>query len=482
MRIASKIYVPIFVLVLACLPARADIGLLLNAQPNDHIEISIGQITGEGHSAVYMSRVCAASPVQLRLCGPGEEGSVIQAYEDYEEDRPFEWNVVPLSMYLYGVDRLSEKPLFASQQLRLALQQRYRATHLAEICTTQKCISDPNANWRDAVAAAFVREIYIFQVHTTVEQDAEFIRQFNVRANVNHYSGFSWNCADFAKLVMNVYFPHSAHRDVINDFGVSGPKAIARSFSHYAEHHPELDFRVIRIAQLPGSYRHSSDCHEGTEQTFRSKKWLIPVAALEVQAVPVLAASYLLTGRFDPNRELRKFPSERAGWLQEQLSDAKHDGDKDAQQALRQQLQDERATELGVERQWQDYRNRFNEVLRTAIDDGVIADQHQLTTLFTQFRTHGSIYVESDEQPWLEMTNNGRVRRVGLTAQNIFSPESDQELALQLLLARTHALLAANSKHRELLPDFESDWRLLQHAEQLAHVRSAPQIASRILR
>ena len=36
---------------------------------------------------------------------------------------------------------------------------------------------------------------------------------------------------------------------------------------------------------------------------------------------------------------------------------------------------------------------------------------------------------------------------------------------MQVLLARTSALLSVNAKHRELMPDFQNDWALLQAAE-----------------
>ena len=465
MRLWHKTIFPLLVLTAAHLPARADIGLLLNAKPNVHPELIKSEIIGEGHSAVYLSRICPASPVELRLCRPDEPGSVIQNYEDYKEDHPYEWNVVPLSVYLYGVDDLGDRPLFGSPELRSVLQESYRDKYLQQLCTTSRCITDPQANWRDSVAAAFVREIYIFEVHTTVEQDEQFIREFNARPNVNHYNGVSRNCADFAKLVVNTYFPHSAHRDVVNDFGMTGPKAIARSFTHYAERHPELQLRVVRIEQVPGAYKRSSDCREGTEQTVRSTKWLVPITIVEVHAVPILAASYLLTGRFNPDHELRKHPSEDVALLYEQLADAKQDGDQAWQQELKRDMQVDRVREIGDEQQWQQYHERFQEILRTAIDDGVIADRHQMETLFRALPANGRTYLDENGQPWLEMANGGDLRHVGLSAANVFSAGSDRELALQLLLARTNALLSAKSNHRELWPEFESDWALLQRAE-----------------
>jgi hypothetical protein len=470
------------VLLLLCLPARADIGLMLNAKPNEHVEIGFAEITGEGHAAVYLSRVCAESPVKMRLCRPGELGSVIQNYVDYKEDQPYQWNVVPLSVYLFGVDELQDKPLFASPEIRTGLQERYRRLHMQEVCTTDECMNDPDANWRDAVAAAFVREIYIFEVKTSVDQDEEFIREFNARENVNHYSGFRRNCADFAKLVVNTYFPHSAHRDPINDFGMTGPKAIARSFAHYAEHHPAMDLRVVRVAQVPGTYKRSSDCKEGTEQTFRSAKWLIPMIAVEAHAVPFLAASYLLTGRFDPNHELRNHPSPEAAALQQQLAEAKRDGDRSGSKQLKHQLKAEEASQLGSEEQWRQYRARFEEVLGTAVADGILNDRRHVRAVFRELQAHGRMYLDDRQQPWLEVTQQGAVVRVGLSAGNILDAQSDRRLALQLLLARTSALLSPNAKHRELWTDFQNDWALLQAAEEARIANGGRVVATRASR
>ena len=466
MRHWQKLLFTFCILMLARQLARADVGLLLNAKPNVHPELVKSEIVGAGHASVYLSRICPASPVKLRMCNPGELGSVIQNYADYKEDEPYEWNVVPLSVYLYGVDDMTQRPLFGSPELRKLLQERYRQTYLRDLCMTERCISDPDANWRDSVAASFVREIYLFEVHTTVEQDEEFIREFNARPNVNHYHAVTNNCADFAKMVANIYFPHSTHRDVLNDFGVTGPKAIARSFTHYAEHRPELQLRVIRFEQVPGTYRRSSDCREATEQTVRSTKWLVPIAVLEAQAVPVLAGSYLLTGHFNPDHDLRKHPSEDVAALYEEMRQAKQSGDKDQQRQLKRELETDRARELGTEQQWQQSREHFEEILRSAMEDGVITDHVKLNAVFRTLQAKGEFSLDENGQPWLTIESGGELRRVGLTEANVFSPESNGKLAMEMLLARTSALLFAKSNHRELWPEFQSDWALLQRAQQ----------------
>jgi hypothetical protein len=474
MRLRHFIALLSFVLA-SCFAARADIGLVLAAKPNVGLELG-NELTGAGHTGVYLSRVCADTPVRLRLCRPDEQGSVIQNYEDFKEDAPYQWNAVPLNMYLYGVDDPQQRPMFGSPELRTALQDRYRAQYLRDICTTNRCIGDPRANWRDSVAAAFVREIYVFQVRTTEEQDEQFIREFNARANVNHYSGFVSNCADFAKLVMNAYFPRSTHRNVIADLGLSSPKAIARSFTHYAEHHPELELKVVRVEQLPGTFKRSSDPHEGTEQLLRAKKWVLPVGIFGYQALPVLAAAYFFTGRFNPDLELREHPSDEAALLQNQERGAKRDGDKALRRKTQDDLRAEIESQLGTPEQWTTLQQRFDEVLGTAVADGVVTNRRELRTLFRELQAHGHVYIDDDQQPWLEVESAGKLRRVGLSESNVLGANSDRRLGFQLLLARTQDLLFAESKRRELYPEAQHDWELLQRAEQAMRTPGAGQV------
>ena len=102
-------------IVVACVAsstAYGDVGVVLN----ESLDTSVARITGSGHSAVYFSRICPASPVKLRLCLPGEQGSVMSNYTTLGEDQPFEWNVVSLNVYLYGVENPRYRPIVGSQK------------------------------------------------------------------------------------------------------------------------------------------------------------------------------------------------------------------------------------------------------------------------------------------------------------------------------------------------------------------------------
>jgi len=86
-------------------------------------------------------------------------------------------------------------------------------------------------------------------------------------------------------------------------------------------------------------------------------------------------------------------------------------------------------------------------------------------SVFRELQTQSRMYLDQSQQPWLEVTREGEVQRVGLSASNILDAQSDRRLAMQVLLARMSALLSANGKHREPWADFQNDWALLEAAE-----------------
>src|ERR1017187_252019 len=48
---------------------------------------------------------------------------------------------------------------------------------------------------------------YTYEIETTEEQDGALIRALNTRPNHSHFS-FVWrNCADFARCIINFYYP-----------------------------------------------------------------------------------------------------------------------------------------------------------------------------------------------------------------------------------------------------------------------------------
>src|ERR1700723_1696533 len=299
----------LFVLALAALltsRARADAGVVLN----ESLDTSVARITGSGHTAVYLSRICPdGSPVKMRMCLLGEQGSIVSNYTTLGEDQPYEWNIVPLSVYLYGVEDPGDRPLVSSKAIKAALEERYRVKYLAAICTEERCRTGKSAEWREMVGATLERSLYMFLVKTSVEQDKSLIAEFNVLPNVNHFNAMTRNCADFARRVMNFYYPRAVSPDYINDFLMTSPKAVTHSLTRYAAAHPELGLRVLHFAQVPGTIKRSYECRNGTEEIYHSKKFLLPLGIFAWQGIPAAFSTSALTGRFNPEHQFEAHAS-----------------------------------------------------------------------------------------------------------------------------------------------------------------------------
>lgn len=440
--------------------ASADVGVLLN----ESLDTSVARITGSGHSAIYFSRICAESPVQLRLCHDGENGSVMSNYTTLGEDQPFEWNIVPLSLYLYGVEDPANRPLLATWKIKHALEERYRGSVLASYCQSANCRTSGKAEWREMVGATLERSMYAFVVSTTVEQDQAFIDKFNALPNENHFNGVTNNCANFTSRVLNSYFPKSAHGDYLNDFGMTSPKAIARSFAKYGEHHPESHFYVLHFAQMPGTIKRSSECRSGTEQLYHSKKLLIPMAIFAPHELGVVAASYVLTGRFNPEHELERHPSPQASELDQEIREAKGAKDPARQAELQALVNEQKAEAVGTPAEWKEYRERFDVLAEQAVRNEVVPDREFLEHFFKFLDHSGRISVDSDGSLWMELAEGGKAYRFGVSASSVFAAGSDSQWAYALTLARAEHYLNSPKHSRETMPNFRSDWTLVESA------------------
>jgi hypothetical protein len=456
----SASLLPLFfaALLFALAPTRAsaDVGVILN----ESLDESMDRITGTGHMAVYFSRICADTPTKLRLCAPGESGSVISTYINIGEDHSFQWNIVPFNVYLYGVEDPGNRPIFASYKIKHALEERYRQNYLNGLCDTTACQTSNKSEWREMVASTLIRGMYLFVVDTSVEQDRALINEFNNATNENHFNGATNNCADFARRIVNTYFPHAASRDVLNDFGMTSPKSVARTFTHYAQRHPELNLRVMHFAQVPGTIKRSSEVRAGTEQLLRSKKLLIPMAAFAYEALPVVAASYVITGRFNPEKEFEKRPA--TNLAPENLASAPRLQDV--------ALQDQRAQIVGTSAEWKNYRKAFDTEIEQNPDSPEARDRSHFFKLLDE---KGTASVGSDGAAWMQLSENGETVSVGVSASNVLAQESDPQLAYSLLLARTSVFLKSPKHRRETMLEFHQDWANLQRASAGAAAVSA---------
>ncbi len=464
--------------------ASADAGVVLN----ESLDTSVARITGSGHSAVYLSRVCPDnSPVKMRLCRPGEQGSVLSNYTTLGEDSPYEWNIVPLSVYLYGVENPADRSLMSSREIKSALEERYRQKYLAGLCDTKKCLTSNSAEWREMVGATLERSLYMFVVKTTVEQDEALIAEYNARPNVNHFHGATNNCADFTRRVMDFYFPHAVHRDALNDFFMTSPKAAAHSLTKFADANPELELRVVHFTQIPGTIKRSSECRSGTEEIYHSKKFLAPLAVFAWEAIPAVTASYMLTGRFNPEHQ---YEARAAADLDLPYADVLSfpQSETVSVQELAQEETARREAILGTNADWQQNQASFAIAVQQAVNDEVIPGRGYLKHVLRTLNRGGKVSADADGALWLSIDPvvsgiAGAPVRVGISESNLLSAGSDPQFAYQLMLARLDRELASPKHSREDLIEFRRDQYMLaaSRAPLLAQVQPtcAPQPTTR---
>ncbi|HEY4009469.1 MAG TPA: hypothetical protein VGM11_04915 [Acidobacteriaceae bacterium] len=275
------------------LPARAEVSLLLE-QPYG----GLGVVNPTGHAALYFDHICAATPIELRPCRPGELGAVISRYDGIDHR---DWVAIPLVAYLYAVESPADIPTTMNRAEEVRLRDQYRRRELESVAPDLPDGGTPGGNWYELVGSAYDRAIYGFSVATTAEQDASLMAMFNDRRNVERYNGAFRNCADFARTTINHIYPHAIRRNFIADFGLTTPKQVARGLSHYAHKHPGVDFHVFRVPQVPGSIWRSYGIQGVTESLI--KRYGVPLVVLSPVATGVVFVAYLGHGRFDMPRD-----------------------------------------------------------------------------------------------------------------------------------------------------------------------------------
>jgi hypothetical protein len=255
-----------------------------------------GAINPTGHASVYLSRVCAETPVVLRRCDPGEFGIVISRYRRLSG---YDWIAIPLVPYLYAVEDFASIPEEANRETVSYLRDEYRRKHLREIVPDGAGGQTPKGSWVELVGAAYNRKIYGFQIETTEAQDQYLISVLNSRKNKSHFDLFFNNCADFSRGILNFYHAGAIRRNYIADAGITTPQQIAKSLISYIKHHPGLPLSTFFLPQIPGSRQPSHRVDSVSAGLVKSKKYILPLAAFHPWVACSIFAIYLANGRFN---------------------------------------------------------------------------------------------------------------------------------------------------------------------------------------
>jgi hypothetical protein len=414
----------VLVLASTCL-ANASATLLLE-EPYG----KLGFFTATGHAAVYLSGVCAETPLVLRACAPGELGAVISRYDGVGG---YDWAAIPLIPYLYAVEKPEDIPLFVDPTMVAFLRDQYRRKYLQEVAPDLATGGTPGGNWYELVGSAYDRASYAFELETSAAQDQAFIQAYNAAPNRSHFRTVSRNCADFAKDVINFYYPKALHRSVVADVGITTPKQMAKTLVKYSSHHPQLTFSRYVIPQVPGSAARSAAVHGVVESFFTSKKYIVPSAVVSPVFAGFVGAVYVGTEakHFDPSRNALVYNAERS--LEPPIG-----------------TEDRRSYELEL--------NHLvaSEVLKTS-------SPHVEKTL-ARMMNNATPGFDSDGRLVLRIRVGSEEVDLGVAQGNIFSAESSGRFTQQLLEARLQEELRRGNPPKASESDVEKDWTLLQRA------------------
>lgn len=431
-----------------------------------------GEFTGSGHAAIYFSALCAESPTQLRHCKLGEEGVVITTYPEWGSKAKPRWIAVPLTAFLYAVISEANIPVYGNGKIRRYLRNKYRIGHLADLVPSNLDGTMPSGRWSEMLGVAINRDVYALTVKTTPEQDSKLLADFQKIANVSNFSNTYNNCADFARDTINMIFPGATHRDVLNDFTMTTPKAIAHSFTRFATARPELNFHIVKYSQIDGAIRRSLNNRHFTEKAIVSKKYFLSMAFTMPELIPIMGLTYLTTGWYNVDTQYKKYAGEEIAEINLLAKRLKYRklissfavvpdrlptlGELDKRRAAH------REEMFGTEQLWRDYRKQFDPMLAKAVEKRYFLDTKEVQTFYKDLELQSEPELDRDGQLVLKVNDRGTIETVGLTKHNLLSPDNSRRLAYKLMLAKVNAVLSAPSRNRPSRKEFEEDWLLLQ--------------------
>lgn len=427
--------------VLACVSLAGASATLFLEEPYG----KLGFFTATGHAAVYLSGVCAETPVVLRPCQPGEAGIVISRYDGVGG---YDWVAIPIMPYLYAVDRPEDVPLFVDSKTVAFLRDRYRRQYLESVAPDGKNGETPGGNWYELVGSSYDRTIYGFQIDTTPEQDAALIRKLNAQSNRSHFRTVSSNCADFAKGIINFYYPKTLHRSVVADVGITTPKQMAKMLVKFNQRHPDIEYSHFMIAQVPGSTPRSFAVHGVVESFFKSKKYMVPSIVVSPIFAGCVFAVYegVGAGRFHPARSALVLESD--GTLEQPIG---HEDLRAFQQQLKNLLASEYPVSSGqsVEKNW------------------------------ARLQAKAKIEFDAQGRPELELQQDDQLVRIGLSEENVLTGSAPSPLVRELLEARLQTELRSKAAHEISEDDVTRDWNLLLQAGHTADSSIAERASQR---
>lgn len=272
-------------LFLPAISAHADVTLFIESPIN-----FLGHVSSTGHAALLVDRLCSDDHIHMRWCRVDENGAVVSRYKGIDG---YDWLAMAPGPYLFAVDSSDEIPEVTSIAEVDGLRTEYRTNHPGSFEH-----DPPEDGWIQLLGASYRRRIICVHLRTTIAQDERLMQWLNRQPDRTHFNFFFSNCADFARQMLDVLFPRAVHRNLLFDFGMTTPKQLESSLHHYAMRHPELEYEVYELPQVPGNIPRSGRLCGVTESFVKTKPYLIPVAVLDPIGIGSVAALGIADRRY----------------------------------------------------------------------------------------------------------------------------------------------------------------------------------------
>jgi len=284
-RVSAIRRVLAYLLFLPALSVYADVTLFIEAPIN-----FLGHVSSTGHAALFVDSLCSDDHIHMRWCRVGEHGAVISRYKGIDE---YDWVAMAPGPYLFAVDSYDEIPEATSTAEVNGLRAKYRTNHPESFEH-----DPPEDGWIQLLGASYRRRIICVHLRTSTAQDERLMQWLNRQPDRTHFNFFFSNCADFARQMLDVLFPRAVHRNLLFDFGMTTPKQLESSLHHYALRHPELEYEVYELPQVPGNIPRSGRLCGVTESFVKTKPYLLPVGVLNPIGVGSMAVLGIADHRY----------------------------------------------------------------------------------------------------------------------------------------------------------------------------------------
>lgn len=260
-----------------------------------------------GHASIYLDNICADTPTHFRPCHPGESGVVVARYHDLKAQK-LDWLAFPAFTFFYGVPSPDQIPAYVTPALETELRESYRQAHLMDVLPTRidkhgKPHPPAYGDWEEGIGAAFDRNLLLYSIRTTPEQDAQILTTLNADPNRRRYTLGRYNCADFAASLLEIVVPGIYRRNIAADFDMTTPKNLMRLLDAHGRAHPDLDLEVHAIPQLPGSLRRSRPTRGSAELLLKTKRYLFTLTIIQPEIMITDWILYTARGRWTPGHD-----------------------------------------------------------------------------------------------------------------------------------------------------------------------------------